>query len=134
MGSNAQENLEKSRAFLEENAQRDDVEQLPSGLQIRKLDMGDGPTPTEADTVTVHYRGTLIDGTEFDSSYSRGTPATFPVNGVIEGWTEALKRMPEGSKWELFLPPELAYGKRGAGADIGPNEALIFEVELLKVG
>ena len=102
---------------------------LPSGLQYKVLQAGDGKTPTDADAVECHYRGTLIDGTEFDSSYSRGQPSTFKLSGVIPGWREALKLMPVGSKWQLFVPPQLAYGERGAGRGIGPNATLIFEVE-----
>ena len=94
---------------------------------------GSGKSPAATDTVVVHYKGTLIDGKEFDSSYKRGQPATFPVNGVIKGWTEALQLMKEGAKWKLFIPADLAYGSRGAGADIGPNSALVFEVELIEV-
>jgi len=97
------------------------------------LKAGAGKKPTATDTVTVHYRGTLIDGKEFDSSYRRGKPATFPVNGVIPGWTEALQLMEEGAKWELFIPSNLAYGERSAGGDIGPNATLIFEVELISI-
>jgi FKBP-type peptidyl-prolyl cis-trans isomerase len=104
-----------------------------SGLQYQVIKQGDGPRPQANDQVTVHYRGTLLDGTEFDSSYARGTPATFPVTGVISGWTEALQLMPEGSTYKLIIPSKLAYGERGAGGKIGPNSTLIFEVELLKV-
>ncbi len=106
---------------------------LPSGLQYKVLKEGTGPKPKPGDTVTVNYEGKLIDGTVFDSSYKRGEPATFPVTGVIPGWTEALQLMKEGAKWELFIPPSLAYGERGAGPVIGPNSTLIFTVELLKV-
>ncbi len=106
---------------------------LPSGLQYKILTAGTGPKPTATDSVVCNYRGTLIDGTEFDSSYKRGQPATFPVNGVIKGWTEALQLMPVGSKWQLFVPPDLAYGARGAGSEIGPNSTLIFEVELQSI-
>jgi FKBP-type peptidyl-prolyl cis-trans isomerase FklB len=109
------------------------VKTLPSGLQYRELTAGTGKTPKATDTVTVNYRGTLIEGKEFDSSYKRGTPATFPVSGVIAGWTEALQLMREGAKWQLFIPSNLAYGERGAGGDIGPNATLIFEVELISV-
>ncbi|MCL4149545.1 UNVERIFIED_CONTAM: hypothetical protein GTU68_019327 [Idotea baltica] len=101
-------------------------------MQYRVITEGEGPVPTADSTVEVHYRGTLLDGTEFDSSYSRGQPVSFPVGGVIAGWTEALQLMKEGAKWELFIPSDLAYGDRGAGADIGPGETLQFEVELLK--
>jgi FKBP-type peptidyl-prolyl cis-trans isomerase FklB len=106
---------------------------LPSGLVFKAITVGSGATPGPTDNVTVHYRGTLIDGTVFDSSYDRGQPATFPVNRVIPGWVEALQLMTEGSKWELYIPSDLAYGKAGAGADIGPDSTLIFEVELLKI-
>jgi FKBP-type peptidyl-prolyl cis-trans isomerase len=128
------ENKKKGDAFLAENKTKEGVVSLPSGLQYKILKAGDGKKPTETDMVEVNYRGTLIDGTEFDSSYSRGQPATFKVNGgVIPGWTEALLLMPVGSKWQVFVPPELAYGERGAGRDIGPNATLIFEVELLAI-
>mgnify|MGYP000474708075 CR=1 FL=1 len=126
-------NKKAADAFLAENKGKAGVVTLPSGLQYKVLTEGTGATPKETDTVTVHYRGTLLDGTEFDSSYSRGEPATFPVNGVIKGWTEALQRMRVGAKWQLFIPPELAYGERGAGRVIGPNQALVFEVELLGI-
>src|SRR6266403_946266 len=106
---------------------------LPSGLKYKILTEGTGPKPAASDTVVCNYRGTLISGTEFDSSYKRGQPASFPVNGVIKGWTEALLLMPVGAKWQLFVPSELGYGDRGAGADIGPGATLIFEVELLSI-
>jgi FKBP-type peptidyl-prolyl cis-trans isomerase len=124
---------ETGAKFLKENAQKEGVKTLPSGLQYKVIHEGSGKTPKATDTVTVHYRGTLINGKEFDSSYSRGQPAEFPVNRVIAGWTEALQLMKEGSKWMLYIPSNLAYGSRGAGGDIGPDETLIFEVELLKV-
>jgi FKBP-type peptidyl-prolyl cis-trans isomerase FklB len=120
-------------AFLAENKKDKDVVTLPSGLQYKILTKGSGKKPTEKQTVRVHYRGTLIDGNEFDSSYKRGEPAVFPVNGVIKGWTEALQLMPVGSKWKLFVPSELAYGEAGAGPTIPPNSTLIFEVELLSI-
>lgn len=130
----ASENKAKGDAFLAENKKKEGVVVLPSGLQYKILKEGTGPKPKETDTVTTHYRGTLIDGTEFDSSYSRNEPATFPVKGVIKGWTEALQLMPVGSKWQLFIPSILAYGDRGAGGGkIGPNETLIFEVELISI-
>ncbi len=129
----ADENKKKGAVFLAENAKQPGVVTLPSGLQYKILKEGTGPKPTAADTVVCNYRGTLIDGKEFDSSYKRGEPASFPVSGVIKGWTEALQLMPVGSKWQLFLPPDLAYGERGAGQDIGPNSTLIFEVELLSI-
>ena len=127
------DNLEAGRAFLAGKANEDDVTVLPSGLMYKVIEAGDGATPGPTDQVTVHYRGTLIDGTVFDSSYDRGQPATFPVNRVIAGWVEALQLMSEGAKWELYIPSELAYGAGGAGGDIGPNCALIFEVELIKI-
>lgn len=120
-------------AFLSQNAQKEGVKTLPSGLQYEVLTEGTGRHPSLQSSVTTHYHGTLIDGTVFDSSYQRGQPATFPVNGVIAGWTEALQLMGEGAKWRLYIPSNLAYGKRGAGRDIGPDSALIFDVELLKV-
>jgi FKBP-type peptidyl-prolyl cis-trans isomerase len=129
----AEENKKAGEAFLAENKKKEGVVTLPSGLQYKILKAGKGKKPTDADKVECHYRGTLIDGTEFDSSYRRGQPATFPVAGVIGGWTEALKLMPVGSKWQLFVPSQLAYKERGAGADIGPNATLIFEVELLGI-
>jgi FKBP-type peptidyl-prolyl cis-trans isomerase FklB len=129
----AEENRKEGETFLAENKARGGVVTLSSGLQYKILKQGDGKKPTEADTVEFHYRGTLIDGTEFDSSYRRGQPATFKVTGVIPGWKEALQLMPVGSKWQLFIPPQLAYGPGGAGRDIGPNVTLIFEVELLAI-
>ena len=121
------------KIFLDENKMKDGVKELPSGLQYKIVTAGNGTRPEIHDTVTVHYRGTLIDGTEFDSSYSRGEPISFPVNGVIPGWIEALQLMKEGSKWQLFIPSHMAYGERGAGRAIPPNATLIFDVELLKV-
>jgi len=126
-------NKAEGDAFLAENKGKDGVTVLPSGLQYKVITAGSGKQPTADDTVSVHYRGTLLDGTEFDSSHKRGEPATFPVNGVIKGWTEALQLMKEGAKWQLFIPSDLAYGPRGAGGDIGPNSVLTFEVELLSV-
>jgi FKBP-type peptidyl-prolyl cis-trans isomerase len=119
--------------FLAQNKTKEGVVALPDGLQYKILKEGTGPKPTATDSVVCNYRGTLLDGTEFDSSYKRGQPATFPVSGVIKGWTEAVQLMPVGSKWQLFLPAELAYGSRGAGQEIGPNATLIFEVELLSI-
>ncbi|MDO3377383.1 FKBP-type peptidyl-prolyl cis-trans isomerase [Geoalkalibacter halelectricus] len=127
------ENLEKGQAFLAENAKRQGVETTPSGLQYRITEEGTGKTPGPDSSVTVHYRGTLIDGTVFDSSFERGEPVTFPVSGVIPGWTEALQLMKEGAKWTIYLPADLAYGEHGAGQVIGPNETLIFDVELISV-
>jgi FKBP-type peptidyl-prolyl cis-trans isomerase FklB len=126
-------NKKEGEAFLTANKAKDGVVALPSGLQYKVLTSGTGPKPTASDSVVCNYRGTLIDGKEFDSSYKRKEPATFPVGGVIKGWTEALQLMPVGSKWQLFVPSELAYGERGTGADIGPNATLIFEVELLSI-
>lgn len=127
------ENESKGKEFLVNNAKKDGVKVLPSGLQYKVVTAGTGKSPGSSDSVTVHYRGTLITGDEFDSSYKRGQPATFPVNGVIKGWTEALQLMKEGAKWQLFIPSDLAYGERGAGAKIGPNATLIFDVELVKI-
>lgn len=126
-------NKKAGDAFLAENKTKEGVVALPSGLQYKILKAGDGRRPTEADTVDCNYRGALINGTEFDSSYRTGKPVTFKVTGVIPGWTEALKLMPAGSKWQLFIPPQLAYGERGAGRDIGPNATLIFELDLIAV-
>jgi FKBP-type peptidyl-prolyl cis-trans isomerase FklB len=120
-------------AFLAENKTKEGVVTLPSGLQYKILTAGTGPKPSLTDVVICNYRGTLLDGKEFDSSYKRGQPAGFPVNRVIKGWTEALQLMPVGSKWQLFIPSELAYADRGAGADIGPGATLIFEVELISI-
>ena len=129
----AEENRKEGEIFLAENKTKEGVVTLSSGLQYKVLKEGDGKKPTEGDTVECHYRGTLVDGTEFDSSYGRGQPATFKVTGVVPGWKEALQLMPVGSKWQLFIPPQLAYGAVGAGRDIGPNVTLIFEVELLAI-
>jgi len=126
-------NKKQGVAFLEANKTKEGVVTLPSGLQYKVLQAGTGPKPAATDTVVCNYRGTLLDNTEFDSSYKRGQPATFPVGGVIKGWTEALQLMPVGSKWQLFIPAELAYGERGAGGQIGPGATLIFEVELLSI-
>lgn len=129
----AEENLSQGEAFLAENGKREEVVSLPSGLQYEVIHDGNGETPGNTDTVVTHYRGTLIDGKEFDSSHRRGEPARFPVNRVISGWTEALQLMKVGSKWKLFIPSDLAYGERGAGKVIGPNATLIFEIELLEI-
>jgi FKBP-type peptidyl-prolyl cis-trans isomerase FklB len=128
------ENRKEGDAFLAANKGKEGVVTLPSGLQYKILKAGNGPKPTAADTVSCNYRGTLINGKEFDSSYKRGEPTSFPVGGVIKGWTEALQLMPVGSKWQLFIPADLAYGDRGPGNDIGPGETLIFEVELVSIG
>jgi FKBP-type peptidyl-prolyl cis-trans isomerase FklB len=126
-------NKKEGEAFLAANKGKNGVVSLPSGLQYKIITSGTGPKPTASDSVVCNYRGTLIDGKEFDSSYKRGQPATFPVSGVIKGWTEALQLMPVGSKWQLFIPSDLAYGERGQGGDIGPNATLIFEVELISI-
>ncbi len=131
--SKAEKSKEAGLAFLEENKAKENITTTDSGLQYEILTEGNGPIPKEGDTVTVHYHGTTLDGTVFDSSVERGEPVSFPVNGVIMGWQEALQLMPVGSKWKLYIPSELAYGERGAGRDIGPNETLIFEVELLSI-
>lgn len=125
--------VEKGQKFLEENSKKPGVVTLPSGLQYQIIKEGSGPKPALTDKVTTHYHGTLIDGTVFDSSVDRGQPAQFGINQVIPGWTEALQLMPVGSKWKLFIPSNLAYGDRGAGGAIGPNETLIFEVELISI-
>ena len=124
---------EKAEKFLMENKDKEGVKTLPSGLQYKVIKDGEGATPKLTDTVVTHYRGTLLDGSEFDSSYKRKEPATFPVSGVIKGWTEALQLMKEAAKWTLYVPANLAYGARGYPPVIGPNETLIFEIELLKV-
>jgi len=129
----AQDNLEKGQKFLDENGKRAGVVTLESGLQYEIITAGDGEIPTEDDTVVVHYHGTLIDGTVFDSSVERLEPAKFGTTRVIKGWTEALLLMPKGSKWMLYIPADLAYGNRGSGREIGPNQTLIFEVELIEI-
>lgn len=126
-------NTEKGKKFLEDNGKKEGVTTLPSGLQYQVIKMGTGAKPALTDKVSTHYHGTLIDGSVFDSSVERGEPVSFPVNGVIPGWTEALQLMPVGSKWKLFIPSNLAYGDQGAGGMIGPNETLVFEVELLNI-
>ena len=130
-----EKNKKEGDAFLAANKEKEGVKTLTSGLQYKviKAGPGTGKKPKATDMVTAHYRGTLIDGTEFDSSYSRGKPVTFPVKGVIPGWTEALQLMEEGEKWQLFVPSNLGYGERGAGSQIGPNATLIFEVELISI-
>lgn len=129
----AAENAEVGEAFLAENKAEEGVETTQSGLQYKVIEPGDGPQPDADDVVTVHYTGKLVNGTVFDSSHDRGKPATFPVDGVIPGWTEALQMMQEGAQWEVVLPADLAYGEQQAGPQIGPNSTLIFEVELLEV-
>ncbi len=133
MGNNksAQENKAAGEAFMAENASKENIITTASGLQYEVLAEGSGPNPTATSSVTVHYRGTSLDGEEFDSSFSRNQPISFPLNRVIPGWTEGLQLMNVGAKYRFFIPSELAYGERGAGGDIGPNETLIFEVELL---
>ncbi len=133
MAADAEKNKAEGQAFLEKNKTAEGVVVLPSGLQYKILKAGEGKKPVLDDTVVCNYRGTLINGTEFDSSYKRNAPASFPLKGVIKGWTEALQLMPVGSKWQLFIPPELAYGERGAGDAVGPSATLIFEVELLSI-
>ena len=134
MQAEAEVNKTKGEAFLADNKTKQGVVTLPSGLQYKILTEGTGPKPAVTDTVVCNYKGTLLDNTEFDSSYKRGQPATFPVSGVIKGWTEALQLMPVGSKWQLFIPSELAYGARGGpGGGIGPNATLVFEVELMSI-
>ena len=130
----AEANKSRGEEFLKANAGKEGVSTTDSGLQYKVLTPADGPKPAAEDTVTVHYRGTLIDGTEFDSSYSRGEPTSFTLNQVIPGWTEGVQLMSVGSKYQFFIPHDLAYGDRGAGGTIGPYEALIFEVELLEIG
>jgi FKBP-type peptidyl-prolyl cis-trans isomerase len=133
LSASAQSALIKGEVFLKQNAKAEGVKSLPSGLQIKMIAEGKGKQPKATDTVVVHYRGRLINGTEFDSSFKRGEPATFPLNGVIKGWTEGLQLLKEGGKAELYIPSNLAYGPRGAGGSIGPDETLIFEVELVAV-
>jgi FKBP-type peptidyl-prolyl cis-trans isomerase FklB len=127
-------NLKAGQDFLEENKKKPGVVALPSGLQYEVLVEGKGARPVPTNKVTCHYHGTLIDGTVFDSSVRRGQPATFPLNGVIKGWTEGVQLMPAGSKWRFYIPPQLAYGDRQVSAQIGPNSTLIFDVELISFG
>ena len=129
----SEKNLEAAKDFLEKNKTKPEVTVTESGLQYEVLREGDGAKPKASDIVRVHYRGTLLDGTEFDSSYSRGEPVSFPLSQVIPGWTEGVQLMNTGAKYKFYIPPELGYGPRGAGDSIGPNEALIFEVELLAI-
>jgi len=133
MREEAEKNRAAGDAYRAANKAKEGVVTLPSGLQYKILTAGTGPKPTVSDKVTCNYRGSLIDGTEFDSSYKRGEPATFPVGGVIKGWTEALQLMPVGSKWQLVIPPDLAYGVNGKGGVIPPNATLVFEVELISI-
>ena len=126
-------NLKEGQAFLAANRTKEGVVALPDGLQYKVLKEGNGPVPKPSDTIVCQYRGTLIDGTEFDSSAKHGGAVTFPVDRIIKGWSEALQRMPVGSKWQLFVPPDLAYGDRGAGQIIGPNAVLVFEIELMSI-
>lgn len=133
MKSTAEKNKADGKKFLDENAKKTGVKTLPSGLQYKVVKEGTGEKPKDSDVVETNYRGTLIDGKEFDSSEKNGGPVSFPVSGVIKGWTEALKLMPVGSKWEIYIPSELAYGDEGAGEDIAPGSTLVFQVELLKI-
>lgn len=133
MADSAADNLAKGQKFLAENRSKEGVIETPTGLQYKVIEAGEGASPVGSDTVRCHYEGTLIDGTVFDSSYKRGEPAEFPVGGVIAGWTEALQQMEVGAKWEVYLPADIAYGARGAGGAIGPNETLIFTIELLEI-
>jgi len=133
MKKDGEKNKKEGEAFLAENKKKEGVITLPSGLQYKVIKAGKGKKPQASDKVTVHYRGTLLNGTEFDSSSRRGQPATFPVSGVIPGWTEALQLMEVGAKWQVFIPSNLAYGAGGAGNMIGPNSTLIFEVELISI-
>ena len=132
-GKAAEAQLEIGESFLKENAQKEGVTVTESGLQYKVIESGEGAPPSESDTVETHYEGTLIDGTVFDSSYKRGETISFPVNGVIKGWQEALQLMSVGDTWELYIPSDLAYGTNGAGASIGPNETLIFKIELINI-
>lgn len=129
----ADKNLKDAETFLSENKKKEGVITTASGLQYKIITKGSGKIPTAQDTVVAHYKGTLIDGTEFDNSFKRNEPATFPVTGVIKGWQEVLQLMPVGSKWEVYIPPQLAYGEQGAGQVIPPNSALIFEIELISI-
>jgi FKBP-type peptidyl-prolyl cis-trans isomerase FklB len=129
----ADKNRQEGDFFFADNKKKEGVKTLASGLQYKVMSEGNGKSPKAADTITANYRGMFINGIEFDSSYQRGEPATFPVNGVIPGWTEALQLMKEGAKWQLFIPSNLAYGEKGAGKVIGPNAALIFEIELISI-
>lgn len=129
----SEKNEKAGKKYLAANKKKEGVVELKSGLQYKIVEQGSGKKPVSSDTVTVHYRGTLIDGTEFDSSYARGEPATFQIATIIQGWQEALVLMSEGAKWQVFIPPALAYGSGGAGQNIGPNETLVFEIELVAI-
>ncbi|MFQ5937001.1 MAG: FKBP-type peptidyl-prolyl cis-trans isomerase, partial [Acidiferrobacterales bacterium] len=129
----ATKNQQTGEAFLTANKEKEGVVALANGLQYKVIEAGSGKKPKASDTVVVHYRGRLINGEEFDSSYSRGEPASFQVSGVIDGWQQALQMMSVGAKWQVFIPSDLAYGQRGAGESIGPNETLIFDIELLAI-
>ena len=129
----ADKNYKAGQAFLAENKDKEGVKTTSSGLQYKVVTKGDGKKPTSSNTVVAHYEGRLINGTVFDSSIKRGTPATFPVSGVIKGWQEALQLMKEGDKWQVYIPSDLAYGEKGVGRNIGPNETLVFDIELIKV-
>jgi len=133
MAEYAKTNLAEGQAFLAKNKTKPGVKTLPSGLQYKIIKAGTGASPKLSDTVVTHYKGTLLNGQVFDSSYQRGEPVSFPINGVIKGWTEALQKMKIGAKWQLFIPADLAYGERGGGGKIGPNQTLIFDVELLDI-
>ncbi len=128
----ARTNVDEGKAFLADNAKKEGVTTLDSGVQYKVLTKGEGNSPTAEDTITAHYRGTLLDGTEFDSSYQRDEPLTLQMGSVIKGWGEVLKLMKPGSKWEVYIPADMAYGERGAGDAIGPNQTLIFTIELIK--
>ena len=132
-GAQGEKAKQAGEKFLAENKTKPGVKTLDDGIQYKIIKEGTGKKPTAESSVVAHYRGTLIDGTEFDSSYKRGEPATFPLNGVIKGWQEVLPMMADGSEWQVYIPSELAYGSRGAGANIGPNETLIFDIELIDV-
>jgi len=132
-GEQSTRNLDAGKKFLDENAKKEGVSTLPGGVQYKVLRAGQGPKPTVENTVVVHYKGTLIDGKEFDSSYGRGEPATIPLKNVIKGWQDAVTAMPVGSKWEVYVPSQLGYGEQGAGKDIEPNSTLVFEIELIEI-
>jgi FKBP-type peptidyl-prolyl cis-trans isomerase FklB len=132
-GEQAARNLEAGKKFLADNAKKQGIATLPGGVQYKVLRAAEGAKPSLQDTVVVHYKGTLIDGKEFDSSYGRGEPATIPLKNVIKGWQDAVTAMPVGSKWEIYVPAQLGYGEQGAGRDIEPNSTLVFEIELLEI-